>query len=53
MLIKTGGMQMFGFVMANMAELNKSERARYSSIYCGICRQIRQESSNIARLGLQ
>lgn len=44
---------MFGFVMANVAELNKAQRARYGSVYCGICRQIRQESSNIARLGLQ
>jgi len=44
---------MFGFVMANYAELNKEEQSRYSSVYCGICRQIRGASSNLARLGLQ
>jgi len=43
----------FGFVMADLKELNKAERARYGGIYCGICRQIRAEASNIARLGLQ
>ncbi len=44
---------MFGFVMANWEELNKAERARYGSIYCGICRQIRLGASNLARLGLR
>ena len=44
---------MFGFVMASMEELSKESRARYGSIYCGICRQIRLQSSNLARLGLR
>lgn len=43
---------MFGYVMANLPELNKSQKARYSAVYCGICRQIRACSSNTARLGL-
>ena len=43
---------MFGFVMANMGELTKAQRARYGSVYCGICRQIRQHSSQTARLTL-
>ena len=43
---------MFGYVMANGAELDKQQRKRYGSIYCGICRQIRTSASNTARLGL-
>ncbi len=44
---------MFGYVMANVRELSKEEKARYQSVYCGICRCIRERSSQIARLGLQ
>ena len=44
---------MFGYVMANLPELGKEERNRYSAVYCGICRQIRTCASNTARLGLQ
>lgn len=44
---------MFGFVMANVKELSKPEKARYNSIYCGICRQIRLQCSGLCRLGLQ
>ena len=44
---------MFGYVMANLSELSKPERARYSAVYCGICRRIRTCASNTARLGLQ
>ena len=43
---------MFGFVMASMPELSKEAQTRYGSVYCGICRQIRHRSSNLARLGL-
>ena len=43
---------MFGFVMANTGELPKERRSRYNSIYCGICRRIREEASQVARLGL-
>lgn len=43
---------MFGYVMANGSELEKSEKKRYSAVYCGICRQIRNCASNAARLGL-
>ncbi len=44
---------MFGFIMANRDELTKEERLRYGSIYCGICRQIRERASGTARLGLR
>ncbi|MBR7122936.1 MAG: hypothetical protein IKC95_05725 [Oscillospiraceae bacterium] len=43
---------MFGYVMANLPELNKEQRTRYSAVYCGICRQIRRSTCNTARLGL-
>jgi hypothetical protein len=45
-------MEMFGFVTANIKELSKEQTARYSAVYCGICRQIRERSSQSARLGL-
>ncbi len=44
---------MFGFVMANIKELSKEEKARYNSVYCGICRRIRLQSSSLCRLGLR
>ena len=43
---------MFGLVTASYSELTKQQQHRYSSIYCGICRQIRQQSSQLCRLGL-
>jgi len=43
---------MFGFVMASTEELSAQAKARYTGVYCGICRQIRERSSNLARLGL-
>ena len=43
---------MFGYVMANAEELSKEERRRYLSVYCGICRQIREHSGQAARAGL-
>ncbi len=43
---------MFGFVMADIKELSKEACTRYEGVYCGICRQIRQRSSNASRLGL-
>ena len=43
---------MFGLVGANIKELSKEEKVRYNAIYCGICRGIRGECSQLARLGL-
>ena len=43
---------MFGYVTASFKELTKEQQLRYNSIYCGVCRQIRQQSGNVARLGL-
>ena len=49
---KKGGAGMFGYVMANTGELRKESKIRYGAVYCGICRQIRECASNLARLGL-
>ena len=43
---------MFGFVMADVRELMPEQKERYSAVYCGICRQIRERSGQLARLGL-
>ena len=43
---------MFGYVTASWKELSQHEKDRYSSIYCGICRRIREQSGNVARIGL-
>lgn len=43
---------MFGFVTANQKELTKAQQDRYGSVYCGICRRIRLQSGQVARLGL-
>ena len=43
---------MFGYVTANLKQLDKEQQLRYQAVYCGICRQIRSRSSQMARLGL-
>lgn len=43
---------MFGFVMANLPELTKEQKSRYTAVYCGICRRIREQASPAARLAL-
>ena len=43
---------MFGYVMANVGELAKERRKRYTAVYCGICRGIRGQCSQVCRLAL-
>ena len=43
---------MFGYVTASLKELDKQQQNRYGAVYCGICRRIRLQSGNVARLGL-
>ena len=43
---------MFGFVTTNLKELNKEQQDRYGGIYCGICLRIKEQSSQITKLGL-
>ncbi len=44
---------MFGFVTANIKELSKEQKDRYSVVYCGICRQIRDRSGQLSRMALR
>ena len=44
---------MFGYVTASLGELTKEQSRRYNSVYCGICRRIREQSENVCRLALQ
>lgn len=44
---------MFGYVTANLKELTAQQRSRYGSVYCGICRRIRTQAGQAARLGLR
>lgn len=44
---------MFGLVNANWKELSKEQQARYTAVYCGICRDIRLHSSGLARITLR
>lgn len=44
---------MFGYVAANLPELNDEQKKRYGAVYCGICRQIRLQCSSKARLALR
>lgn len=44
---------MFGYVNANWKELTNEQRTRYQSVYCGICRRIRAQSGDLARLTLR
>lgn len=43
---------MFGFVIASFKELSKEENDRYQAVYCGICRAIRNQAGQRARLSL-
>ena len=43
---------MFGYVSISAKELTKEQLQRYNSIYCGICRSIRDQASQPARLTL-
>ena len=43
---------MFGYVMANVQELEKSRSKRYTTVYCGICRGIRTQCRGLCRLAL-
>lgn len=43
---------MFGYVSANWKELSQEQQNRYQAVYCGVCREIRERSGNVSRLGL-
>lgn len=43
---------MFGLVTASLEELSEEQKDRYRSVYCGICRAIRESDGQLCRLGL-
>jgi len=43
---------MFGYVMASVKELSQDAKNRYTAVYCGICRAIRERAGQSARLSL-
>lgn len=43
---------MFGYVVANLKELPEEQKRRYSAVYCGLCRRIRSQTGQTARLCL-
>ena len=43
---------MCGAGPARMREPTKEQQRRYGAVYCGICRRIREQSGQLARLGL-
>ena len=44
---------MFGYLCASHKELSDAQKQRYCAVYCGICRRIRAQSRQLARLTLQ
>lgn len=51
-ITQTEVIDMFGLVTAHPEELTDEEKARYLSFYCGICRSIRSQCSQLCRLAL-
>lgn len=43
---------MFGYVVANAAQLRPEQVARYRQVYCGLCRTIGERHGALARLSL-
>ena len=43
----------FGYITANLTELFQPEKDRYGEVYCGICRAMGKEASQLSRLGLR
>ena len=41
---------MFGFVVASLEELSEEQKNRYQSVYCGICRSIREADGQLCRM---
>ena len=53
MITGKGGNAVFGYITANWHELSKEQKDRYGSVYCGICRGIRDQSGQLARVTLR
>ena len=43
---------MFGYIECNRAKLSQEELARYQSVYCGLCRNLKARYGDLERLSL-
>jgi hypothetical protein len=43
---------MFGYVIANSAELSEQEKLRYRQVYCGLCQQLGTLHGQLSRISL-
>ena len=43
---------MFGYVIANSESLSEEDKARYKSVYCGLCRALKERHGQFGRLTL-
>ena len=43
---------MFGYVIANTEIMSDEEKARYKSVYCGLCRSLKERHGTLGRLTL-
>jgi len=48
----TGGLWMFGYIIANMADLSHEEKNRYRQVYCGLCRELGRRHGQLSRICL-
>ena len=51
--VRKGGIPVFGYVNVNWKELPEDRKKRFGSVYCGVCRRIREQSGSLSRLGLR
>ena len=43
---------MFGYIECNRAKLSQEELARYQSVYCGLCRNLKDRFGELERMSL-
>jgi hypothetical protein len=52
MPLQKGGTRLFGYVIANLEQLDKEQRQHYQQVYCGLCRALGQRHGALCRLTL-
>ena len=43
---------MFGYILPNLESLDDEEKARYRSVYCGVCRSLKARYGQMSRIGV-
>lgn len=51
-MCQRGGLSLFGYVVANIEQLDEAQRARYQQVYCGLCRALGERHGARCRLTL-